>query len=381
MIYKLLFYLTILFTFPLLISILSSCQSVQTQSGVRSQYSNIDAEQEEVRLRLNEYAIRFSGEVATAADEIKNNSNDLQIKQNVLLWKMNSIPAAYKVLFTIDPYAAGIDMWAFTRQMHLFFESGNGKDLFGDQQIVAIETSKNLENEIYDIIKITVADTSKIMARDTIYKFAEENPFTNLTFTRHSTIDFLAKHMADHDRTIATSVGNMETAISDLSMRLNIYYDQLPKIASWNVEYLTNKAMMSDDVDSLRLSIAAITNSLEQLAAESERIEQIINSGVVKSSEELDQLREKLLLDIKLEREAIFASLANEREIILTEIDRERLETITRLEEILNSTVNQASFKIEDTIDYILIRVIVLLIIGYLIFVITNRVFKQRKQN
>ena len=146
------------FLILLIICLSFSCQTVETESGMKKQFPNIEINQEEVRLKLNEYAIKFSGEVIASANEIKDNTDDLQIKQNALLWKMNSIPAANRILFIIDPYAAGIDMRAFAMQMKNFFKYGNGRNLFGEKQSIAINTAEYLEEEILKIAKSSVSE-------------------------------------------------------------------------------------------------------------------------------------------------------------------------------------------------------------------------------
>lgn len=367
------------FLILLIICLSFSCQTVETESGMKKQFSNIEINQKEVRLKLNEYAIKFSGEVIASANEINDNTDDLQIKQNTLLWKMNSIPAANRILFIIDPYAAGIDMWAFAIQMKNFFKYGNGRNLFGEKQSIAINTAEYLEEEILKIVKSSVSDSLQVISSDNLYDFVEKNPIKDLTFNRQSTIEVLAKYMADHERSIASSVGSMETAVSDLSMRLNIYYDQFPKIASWYVEYLTNEAKMSGKLDSLQKNISSVTQSFERLADTGEQAEHIINSSIVRSFEELVDLREKILEELKIERAIILSSISDERTAVMNEINKQRLETIEQLEDILNSTVSSATLQMENIVDYVFIRLIILIAIGYLLFLFTYRLIKNGK--
>lgn len=367
-----------IFNFLLILIILFfsfSCQTVETESGMKKKFTNINTSPEELRLRLNEYTIKFSGEVISAADEIKEKTDDLQIKQNALLWKMNSIPVANKILFTIDPYAAAFDMWVFLIQMKSFFKDGYGKDIFGENQSIAVQVSQKLEDEMIKIVGKSTSDSTKIIANEQTKAFAEENPIKNLTFSRQSTIEFLAEYMADHERSMASSFGSMETAITDLSTRINIYYEQLPKIASWNIEYLTNEAKMSGDFDSLKSKIASVTKSFERIALVSERAEDIVNSSILQLYNESINLKEQLLKDLQAEREIILSSLSNERELVLTEIDKQRLETIIQLEKLITLTMNNATLQAEDIVDYIFFRVVILLTIIYFIALITYRYY------
>lgn len=370
-----------LFFTVLLAVFMFSCTAIQTQTGVEKQLKNVKMSSDELRLRLNEYAVRFSGEVVSAADKIKKNTNDINVKQNALLWKMNSIPAANKVLFTIDPFAAVLDMLAFNRQMYNFFNDGNGKDLFGNKQNIAIETSKNLEHDMVKILFQGMIDTTKGDSLLLIFEFADKHPFENLTFSRNSTINFFAEYMADTDRTITSSVGNMETAISELSMRLNIYYDQLPKIASWNVEYLVNQAKLSGEADTLLNSFQLMSNSLDRIAAVSEKIDFLIDENIQQSFQNLEDMRQRMILDLQNERELFKQLVESERKIILVEVNNQRRETIAELNLLSDKILDETPEKIESMVDYIFWRLLLILAIIYIVLLSTYFIIaKTRKQ-
>ncbi len=97
--------------------LLYNCQTTDTHTGLETKLDDVRFSSQELRLRINNFAIRFSGIVESAADEIISNSDDLVIKQNGLLWKLNSIPALDEAVFIIEPFAAAIDTWAFCLQM------------------------------------------------------------------------------------------------------------------------------------------------------------------------------------------------------------------------------------------------------------------------
>ena len=124
-----------------------NCQSTDIHTGLEAELSDIRFNSEELRLRINSFSLKFAGVVETAADEIISNTRDPNIKDNALLWKLNSIPAINEAIFIVEPFAAAIDTWAFCLQMVEFYESGNGKELFGPHQTFAVNTSKILETE------------------------------------------------------------------------------------------------------------------------------------------------------------------------------------------------------------------------------------------
>ena len=84
-----------------------------------------------LRLTMNDYFNVFARTVTEAADSIIHSSNDFQIDNEALFWKMNAIPVAQGSIFSKDPFAAYIDIAVFSYQMKQYFETGAGKELFG----------------------------------------------------------------------------------------------------------------------------------------------------------------------------------------------------------------------------------------------------------
>jgi len=322
---------------------------------------------EEIRLQINNFAIRYSGIIEEAADKIISEADNPKIKENALLWKINSIPAISEIIFLIDPFAALVDTWAFCLQQVQYFEEGKGKNLFGDHQSIAIIATRKIENEMRDIITKGVIDEDLSYAESRIIPWVKDNPIENIAFTRQSTINMSAKYIADRERSLLTSVGGMEQTLNDLSMRLNIYYEQLPKIATWRAEYLANKIISAERIDSLNDNFNSITESIERITIVTENSEVIVNNALLKAFQQIEILRLKIKEDLQIERDLLLSVLANERELVLSEINRERIETLEQLEDLSEELLNKASLKANDSIDHFFIRLLELLALIYLV--------------
>jgi len=357
---------------------LSSCQTTEPQTAMQNKLERLTYNSEELRLQINNFAIRYTGIIEEAADKIISQTNDPQIKQNALLWKINSIPAISEVIFIIEPFAALVDTWAFCLQMIQFFEEGNGKDLFGDHQSIAVNASYKIENEIRTIVKKGIIDEDLSYAESHMLPWVKENPIENLGFTRQSTINMTAKYIADRNRTLAASVGGMEQTLNDLSMRLNIYYDQLPKLATWRVEYLANKLMSYERIDSLNANFDSITKSVERITKVTENSEVIIDNALLKTFQQIDILRLKIREDLQNERDLLLTVLVNERDIVLAEINRERLETLEQLEDLSADIMNKAALKVDDSIDHFFVRLLELLVLVYFVGLITVFIYRRK---
>jgi len=371
---RFLFFLSIL----LIYISLSSCQTTEPQSAMQNKLDRLTYNSEELRLQINNFAIRYTGIIEEAADQIISQTNDRQIKENALLWKINSIPAISEIIFIIEPFAALVDTWAFCLQQVQFFEEGKGKHLFAEHQSIAINASHKIENEIRDMIQKGIIDEDLSYAESRVIPWVKENPIENFGFTRQSTINMTAKYIADRDRSLLTSVGGMEQTLNDLSMRLNIYYDQLPKIATWRAEYLANKVISDERIDSLNNNFDSITESIERITIVTENGELIIDKALLKAFQQIEILRLKIKEDLQNERDLLLSVLANEREIVFAEINRERVETLAELEKLSEKLLNKASLKADDSIDHFFVRFLQLIAIIYLVGWVTLFIYRRK---
>jgi len=103
------------------------------------------------KVRIYDFQSLFASVVESSANEIMENEEDIQIHESALRWKVDAIPATQKAVSQADPRAAFGDVWGLTAEMLLFFEEGAGKDLFGDSQSVAVDASRFLESEMYQL--------------------------------------------------------------------------------------------------------------------------------------------------------------------------------------------------------------------------------------
>ena len=61
---------------------------------------------------------------------------------------MNAIPACQRAAFQSDPLAGYLDVWVLCEQMLQYFERGEGRDLFGEWQPIAVGAARQLVEEI-----------------------------------------------------------------------------------------------------------------------------------------------------------------------------------------------------------------------------------------
>jgi hypothetical protein len=96
-------------------------------------------------------ATSFAAWVATAADEIQDATQNRRIRRNALLWRLRIIPIAQRAAYADDPRVGYIRSLQIAVLQRRYFESGDGRDLFGPQQSIAVEVAKRLEQQAIEI--------------------------------------------------------------------------------------------------------------------------------------------------------------------------------------------------------------------------------------
>jgi hypothetical protein len=113
--------------------------------------SGRDVTLEGLRQELAFQAASFSGAVSTAADDITNATTNRRIRRYALIWRLRVIPLAQRAAFNDDPRAGYLQSLLLATLQLNYFETGDGKDLFGPQQPIAIETAQRLQQQAADI--------------------------------------------------------------------------------------------------------------------------------------------------------------------------------------------------------------------------------------
>jgi hypothetical protein len=311
----------------------------------------------DIRVRLNNYAALLSTSIENSADEISGKTDDPLVKENALLWKMNAIPAGYSAMFSIDPLAAGIDTWAFIVQMSEFFNSGQGKDLFGSYQYLAVNTSITLEEQLKEYLIEFNNDSLELRIKENKIKtFAKNNPIKDISFYRKSVLPHLGNILSKKDLSLAQSLGTIEQSIDDFRTGLTIYSAYLPKQARWQAELLVNQSLADHRIDTVFSDFSSITSAIERLTPVIEKkLFYELNQQRLESFKYLDKQRNWVFLELERERQLVFEDL---RRLIREEIHNERVQAFKDLEPLIDRILDQSMEKIESPIDHFFIRLI-----------------------
>lgn len=324
----------------LLVVGLAGCSTAAPRQTGFQQTMGIDVPSREIRIRAAEYAMTFSQTVEIAADSILRQTSDRTVARNALIWKSYAIPAIYRSATLPDPLMAWLDGWALSYQMLYYFETGAGRNLFGEQQQLAIEAARFILSELDRAIQLTGQATRPGLG-DEVRKFAAEHPLTNPYFFRTSPVELLAGYLGQDQVSGLQAVGSMTELLEDMSQRLNMYAEMLPRAGRWQAEL-----MMAEMSDPERSAIyLEILNQLEAM--------ETLNAFLLSAPDMIEEERDLLLAEVDRQRAAFEDALeryvTGATEDILAAVGPETEAAMADLDRILHQEIEQAVTRLDGS--------------------------------
>ncbi|WP_251767048.1 chemotaxis protein [Shewanella indica] len=343
-----------------------SLLEVKLESGIEP----LPQEQLSMRVFTREYASSFFAGVEQSADLILQRSDDLQIKSNALMWKINAEQTLGQTIFQVSPLAAMIDTWAFTAQMAQFFESGNGKALFGEQTQLAANTSQQLladyERRMQGLMSKADFDANQQFIRE----YAVAHPLFDVSFPRVSAFnDWLSfRKIGEFDA--VTTFGSVPEVMSDMSDRMAMLASQTPKLLGWKAElFALHSNINSKEVQQTLKDISETSAKFQQLMNESP---QLMSELAVDLRRELtpllaqlDASAERNLAQLSVERLALEKMVERERIALEQMVDRERQAVTKEADALVQRTVTQVFEELTGVIKSLILYIVLFLLVVF----------------
>ncbi len=361
----------------------------QRQTEFMRRVGTVTISAEELRVRTLGFAHLMMGTVESASDRIRTATDDPEIEEAALLWKVQMVPLVQEAAFRSDPLAALIDLWALSLQLRDLFTTGPGAEGLGDQARIARESTESLLERVQEIAIEIGAREGFEEASEKIEAWAEANPITGRYFVRTSVIENLEQLSDTYRRTGGLdAVGSLDERVRVMLDRLPFYTEYLPKQVVWQTELSlsqnadrirgeTGLAELEqlrhlDQIDASLAVVADFTSGAPDLiASERERTLRAVaeeigaqRREVVASATDLAESQRGAVLDefraiLAAEREAavldasarVATIVAGERARLLEDVERQRLESIESLRAERALVLDEARTIAQEVVD------------------------------
>lgn len=338
----------------------------------------------ELRLRLTDFSYRFTALVEATADSILRVAKDPDLKEAVLLWKIYGISGMTKALYKNDPIASFFDVWPYTKQMVIYFESGPGNITFQDYAPIAHRIAVELESELDAVLMDVPVNRNNQEYEQAVDEWVKANPFVDPYFTRKSTLSLIAKWLGEKKLGIGGSVVTITEQVGELTNRVNMYSDIIPKLMKWQIELSALELTRDIKPDSVLDLLIENTNSLKHLI---DTIPVMTDENRKAAFSELDRQRIPTLDKLVEERIAVLDAIVEERIALLDAIKNERIEfvrelndqtdlVIQHMDSLTHDLAEKTFTKMDNMIDNIFWKVLILAafsFVGLLIIAIVHK--------
>lgn len=343
----------------------------------KTKRNKVEVSNVELRLRLNDFLVRYVGMVEEFTEQVYLESSDYDIKRAALMWRIYGISAMSKAINMSDPILSFYNGWPLSKQMIIFFETGPGQFTMGAYTEDAIALCKRFES-MFDSIIVQARNEEELQLREPfVDRWAEENPLESYYFSRPSTLDYFAKWIGEQRLGVSGNIRTMTEEMQELSNRMNLYADLIPRQARWQAEYAMlnffNDSSWKNRMDQMFYNMNKLTEVVTQSP-------EMIDDNREAMMEELDRQRKETMILLSAERIAVMNSISDERievfkffeterTLLLNELKSERAIVMNQVEELSRSTMRNASSEMRSIVDIIFIRLLLLIILfGLLTF-------------
>jgi hypothetical protein len=236
-------------------------------------------------------------------------------------------------------------------QQQEYFETGPGREVFGESQSIAVELLR--------LVELIWNEATIEKARPEVEKVAAEFPIANQLFVREQFTPRVAAALAGDVAGGLGVAGAMHEQMLALTDRANILTAMVPRQVHWHSELLLVQAedMVPTRIDS---AFTDVSPSLEYLSSERRAL-----------TEDLRIERSAILEGIADERLAVFAALAEERVEVLATLTRERNATLESLNGLTLAAIDEIVVDSEQvttaSIDLIYLRTLQILALPALV--------------
>jgi hypothetical protein len=377
----------------LLLSLCNGCASVQQQTPLMEKRApHVKVTSGELRVRVYEYHRVFTATVQSAADAIIAEERDRDVREATIRWKINAISGMQSAVFHADPLAGFGNAWGLTIQMADFFETGAGKSLFVDSQAIARREAHWLEEEIFALATLISNPTAASNIRRELEEWARENPLLDINFGHRSYMaDAAAVTAAELGAAGLNAVGRIEETARDMTDRLSIYADQLPKETRWHAELVVLQSQ-TEFIDQLLDDVASVDESIQKLerffdespnliASERQVILDELRRELGAALESIDSQRIQTLDALNKERDLLLEALDADLDRAFAFIQQERNQTMAELDELTQKAVQdtfQGTRALVDLVFWKTLQLIFIIVAIITVAWIIRRLFAKK---
>jgi hypothetical protein len=320
---------------------------------------------EELRARNYDFVVRVAGYAEVVAWEIAQSSDDIAIGRQALFWAASLVPAVQSAAFKSDPAAGLVDAWALCVQQRDFFADGLGRDAFGEWHDIALDASREMLDAVEEIAQDLGSPDDFSRMKGRVEAWATDHPIETVLLTRESTAPETAAVLGSTGGSVFSAVGNMADEVRDLSARISVYSELLPKQVRWQAALLLTAEASGTGILQTLYDIETHAAEMKRITAFLDSVPQVISAERAAVMSDITAERIAVMQELAYMLEATLETIERERLAVMDDISEERIAAFQELDAIAvrltEMALDEAEVRVEDAIDHFYRRAVQLL--------------------
>jgi hypothetical protein len=239
----------------------------------------------QLRDALAGWASGYQAEVAAACDRIRGATRDRDARRSCLLWQLRMVPLSKEAAFRSDPQEAYVASLALASAQRAYLSEGEGATLFGAQQPLAQEASRQIEDQAFAIGRSFLSDKQLVRLDKEVDglvashpiggAFAADSLITSFTgATARRTFSWVVNLPMVPFRALS-GVSDTAQAVQQFDETAREFTEtvgQLPPLTRWQLELLLYDAEELESVDRALRAAESFADGAERISTVAETL-------------------------------------------------------------------------------------------------------------
>ena len=342
----------------LLIASVASCSLVSLKSPEKP----LSTRDLNARILTREYSAHFIAAVEQTADQIATASQDPSIRVSALRWKIAASASSERAASQTAPMMGLLDCWALAVQMQQYLADGAGRELFADQQALAVTVAADLGEQAQQLARRLTAPDEFEHDQRFIDDYARTHPIESLEFVRASVVD-LWMHDSGAQVRLVDSLGTVPEALANAGELLRMYGDTGPSQLMWRAQLAAQQSGLS--ATELQGALQRLDQRIAALSGMADNMPQRVDGVVRELSRRFDGAWAEMIGAVHTEGDTLSTSVSSERQAAVQALDLERAAVAADASRIAGQVIRdageQARALVRETLWVVIALAIVLL--------------------
>lgn len=296
-----------------LVALVAGCTSVRATLAAFPGAAPAGPTAADLHAALAVWARSFQGLVVAACDQIRAASREREARRSSLIWQIRLIPLSKQAAFLPDAQEAYVTALALATAQRDYLESGEGRELFGAQQPIAVDAARQIQANAVGVGRAFLndrqlarlqAEVDQLVARHPIRgTFGAEALFEGFAETSSSGLFSWVIDLPMVPFRALSGVSDTAQAVSAFNETAREFTDtvaDLPHLTRWQLELLLYDAEELEAVDRALLAAESFADGAERISGAAETLPQQLGAEL---AARLEQARATLAeLDSALAR-------------------------------------------------------------------------------